>query len=50
VEISSATQQPLNGKSHDFLVVVALAHSKINQIAKFLDDNVRNYLNFLFKP
>ena len=50
VEISRATQQPLNGKSHDFLVVVALAHSKINQIAKFLDDNVRNYLNFLFKP
>ena len=35
VEISRATQQPLNGKSHDFLVVVALAHSKINQLQSF---------------
>ena len=37
-------------KSHDFLAIFALAHSKINQIAKFWDDNVRNDLNFLFKP
>ena len=28
VEISRATQQPLNGKSHDFLAVFVLAHSK----------------------
>ena len=33
VEISRATQQLLNGKSHDFLAIFALAHSKINQIA-----------------
>ena len=38
VEISRATQQLLNGKSHDFLVVFALVYSKINEIAKFLDD------------
>ena len=50
VEISRATQQLLYGKCHDFLAVFALAHSKINQIALFLDDNVRNHLNFLFKP
>ena len=30
----------------DFLDVFALAHSKINQIAEVLDDNVRNYLIF----
>ena len=33
VEISRATQQLLNGKSHGFLAVFALAHTKINQIA-----------------
>ena len=33
VEISSVTQQLLCSKSHDFLAVFALAHSKINQIA-----------------
>ena len=33
VEISRATQQLLNGKSHDFLAVSALAHSKTNQVA-----------------
>ena len=35
VEISRTTQQLLNGKSHDFLAVFALAHSKINQMAYF---------------
>ena len=34
-------------KSHDFLAVFALAHSKINQIAQFLEGNVRNHLHFL---
>ena len=43
VEISGVTQQLLCSKSHDFLAVFALAHSKINQIAKFLDDNVPVY-------
>ena len=33
VEISRVTQQLLYSKSHDFLAVFALAHSKINQIA-----------------
>ena len=33
VEISRVTQQLLCNKSHDFLAVFALAHSKINQIA-----------------
>ena len=33
VEISGATQQLLRSKSHDFLAIFALAHSKINQIA-----------------
>jgi hypothetical protein len=33
VEIQGATQQLLTGKSHDFLAIFALAHSKINQIA-----------------
>ena len=50
VEISRATQQLLCSKYHYFLAIFALAHSKINQIAKFLDDNVKNDLNFLFKP
>ena len=49
VEISRVTQQLLSSKSQDFLAVFALAHSKINQIAYFLDVKVRNYLNFLFK-
>ena len=31
VEITGATQQLLNSKSHDFLAVFHLAHSKINQ-------------------
>ena len=34
VEISRATQQLLCSKSHDFLAVFALAHSKNNQIAR----------------
>ena len=50
VEISGPTQQLLCSKYHDFLAVFALAHSKINQIASFLNDNVRNDLNFLSKP
>ena len=50
VEISRVTQQLLNGKFHDFLAVFALALSKIIQLAYFLDDDMRNYLNFLFKP
>ena len=33
VEIARVTQQLLFSKSHDFLVVFALAHSNINQIA-----------------
>ena len=33
VESSRATQQLLNGKSHDFSSLFPLAHSKINQIA-----------------
>ena len=33
VEISRVTQQLLCSKSHDFLAVFALAHSKIIQIA-----------------
>ena len=41
VEISRATQQLLCSKSHDFLAVFALAHSKINQISYFF---LRNYL------
>ena len=32
VKISRVTQQLLCSKSHDFLAVFALAHSKINQI------------------
>ena len=31
VEIPRATQQLLCSKSHDFLAIFALAHSKINQ-------------------
>ena len=50
VEIPGPTQQLLYSKYHDFLAIFALAHSKINQIAKFLDDNVRNDSNFSFKP
>ena len=38
VWISRETQQLLCSKSHDFLAIFALAHSKINQIAKFLDE------------
>ena len=33
VEISRATQQLLNGKSHDFLVMYAQTKKKINQIS-----------------
>ena len=50
VEISRVTQQLLCSKYHDFLAIFALAHSKINQIAQFLDDNVRNDLILLSKP
>ena len=49
-EVLGVTQQLLCSKSHDFLAVFALANSKINQIAQFLGDNVRNKLNSLFKP
>ena len=41
VEISRATQQILCSKSHDFLAIFALAHSKINQIAKILDEIIQ---------
>ena len=40
VEISRVTQLLLCSKSHNFLAVFALAHSKVNQIAYFLNDNV----------
>ena len=50
VLISRATHQLPYSKSHGFLAVFALAHSKNNQIAEFLNDNVRIDLNFLFKP
>ena len=33
VEIPGPTQQLLDGKSHDFLAVFPLAHSKANKIA-----------------
>jgi hypothetical protein len=33
VEIHGPAQQLLNGKSHNFLAIFALAHSKINHIA-----------------
>ena len=33
VQISRVTQQLLCSKSHDFLAIFPLAHSKINQIA-----------------
>jgi hypothetical protein len=36
-------QQLLCSKSHDFLAIFALAHSNINQLAKILDDDVRNH-------
>ena len=35
------TQQLLCSKSHDFLAVFALAHSKINQIAYFFDEIIQ---------
>ena len=41
VEIPGATQQLLNGKFHDFLAVFPQAHSKINQIAKFLNEIIQ---------
>ena len=41
VEIPGPTQQLLNGKSHDFPDIFALAHSKINQIAYFLDEIIQ---------
>ena len=41
VEISGVTQQLLCSKSHDFLAVFALAHSKINQIASFFDEIIQ---------
>ena len=50
VEIPGPSQQLLCSKYHDFLATFPLAHSKINQIAKILDDNVRNDLDLLFKP
>ena len=41
VEISRVTQQLLCSKSYDFPAVFALAHSKINQIAYFFDENIQ---------
>ena len=41
VEISRVTQQLLCSKSHDFLAVFALAHSKINQIAYFFNETIQ---------
>ena len=41
VEISRVTQQFLCSKSHDFLAVFALGHSKINQIAKNFDEIIQ---------
>ena len=41
VEISRVTQQLLCSKSHDFLTVFALAHSKINKIAYFFDEIIQ---------
>ena len=35
------TQQLRCSKSHDFLAVFALAHSKINQIAYFFDEIIQ---------
>ena len=48
VEIPGPTQQLLCSKYHDFLAIFALAHSKINQIALFLDDYVKIHLNRLY--
>ena len=41
VEISRVTQQLLCSKSHEFLAIFALAHSKINQIAYFFDEIIQ---------
>ena len=41
VEISRATQQLLCSKSHDFLAVFDLAHSKSNQNAQFFDEIIK---------
>ena len=41
VEIPGPTQQLLCSKSHDFPAVFALAHSKINQIAKIFDEIIQ---------
>ena len=41
VEISRATQQLICSKSHDFLAVFTLAHSKINEIAYFFDEIIK---------
>ena len=41
VEIPGPTQQLLCSKSHDFLVIFPLAHSKIKQIAEFLDEIIQ---------
>ena len=35
------TQQLLCSKSHDFPAIFAVAHSKINQIAQFLDEIIQ---------
>ena len=41
VAISRATQQLLCSRSHDFLAIFALAHSKINQIAQFYEEIIK---------
>ena len=41
VEISGPYQQLLCSKYHDFLAIFALAHSKINQIAYFLNEIIQ---------
>ena len=41
VEIPRTTKKLLNCKSHDFLAVFALAHSKTNQIAKYFNEIIQ---------
>ena len=40
-EVLLSTQQLLSSKSHDFLAVFALAQSKINQIAYFFYEIIK---------
>ena len=41
VAIWGVTQQLLCSKSHDFLAIFTLAHSKFNQIAQFVDEIIQ---------